>query len=545
MNLVPFPANSKFKRQKGGAYDVLYYPLSASDKRPRASLYLRVSSQQQSEEDRHSLPEQWRLNWEAAERRGYIVVAVYIDVLSGASRQRKAFQQMLTDGRESKYQALFATMNDRLFRSMWTAADIEELVEQHNIDLFGSVEPIDKQLLGLFAWVASRERRNIVTRTMMGREAAARENRIPSGKPPFYLKVIRNAQGRPDHIEFEPYYAPVVRQLAERYAAGEPVHSIMRDLLKNVPRPSGQTKYGWTLQYLNQILKSPTLYGQWPFKQQFVEVPALIDRATWDTVQQSMGRRRTTPMSGRPARIQAPLSKLLFCKVCGQAMSTHARDWDYSYRIRADGTNARYRIQHGRVKIKYICGGMGHYADRYRCRKPEYVRNEDIFPKIWNKLYQVLSGPEVLAVGIHQVIKTQEASAALAELAAVDRQLEKIDRRLLSYSDQRADGLISPDQHRQLVERALAEQQSCEDERARLLSKARGLNEVHQQFANGDLTAQRLATRLSALTEAEKVVCLRAACRRIFLSSQNEVDLELSLPGLDALAGGLTHESGY
>jgi DNA invertase Pin-like site-specific DNA recombinase len=330
MTIPPFPSDKELKRQKNGFYAVYEFKPAREDDRTPACLYLRVSSRKQSEEDRHSLPEQWRLNWEDAERRGYAVVAVYIDVLSGASRHRKAFQQMMADGKAAKFKAIFATMNDRLFRSMWSAADIEELVEQHTIELFGAVEPIDKELLGLFAWVASRERRNIITRTKMGREAVARENGIPSGRPPFYLVIIRNSERKPDHIELHPEYAPIVKELCRRYVAGEPVRTIIRDLFKDVPRPSGRkTKYGWTLQYLNQILKSPTLYGKWPFKEHFIDVPAAIDKKTWDLVQLSMRKRRTSPAGGRPARIPAPLSKLLFCKVCEQAMTSHARDWDY------------------------------------------------------------------------------------------------------------------------------------------------------------------------------------------------------------------------
>ncbi len=540
MSIVSFPTDKELKRQKDGFYEVYYYASVQPAERPRACLYLRVSSRQQSEEDRHSLPEQWRLNWEDAERHGYVVVAIYTDVLSGASRHRKGFQQMLADGKQKKYDAIFATMNDRLFRSMWSAADIEELVEQHNIGLFGSIEPIDKELLGLFAWVASRERRNIITRTKMGREAAARENRIPSGKPPFYLTIIRNSEGRPDHIELEPFYAPIIKQLCFRYAAGEPVRSIIRDLFKDVRRPSGKaTKYGWTLQYLNQILRSPTLYGKWPFKEYLIDVPAVIDKQTWDAVQQSIRQRRSSPACGRPARIPAPLAKLLFCKECGQAMTSHVRDWDYTYRVLANGTKARYRVQHGKIKIKYICGGMGHYHEVHRCRKPEYVRNEFIFPKIWDKLYRGLSHPEEITVGIRKFIEKLESSDEVADLSMIDERLEKIEQKIISYSEQRAERLITPTQHRELVERLQEEKRSLEEEKAILLTKTQKINEARKLLAYVEPVAQKMAEKMGELTDEEKAIFLRAACRRIWLNRTNEVEIELSLPGLETFASGV------
>lgn len=542
MTMTPFPGDKDFKRQKEGSYGVYYFkPDSIGDIR-RACLYLRVSSRRQSEEERHSLPEQWRLNWEEAERRGYVVAAIYVDVLSGASRQRKAFQQMLADGKTKKFQAIIATMNDRLFRSMWSAADLEELVEQQNIELIGSVEPIDKELLGLFAWVAARERRNIITRTKMGRVAAARENRIPSGRTPFYLVIVRNSERKPDHIELHPYYAPIIKELCLRYAAGEPVRSIIRDLFKDVPRPTGKTKYGWTLQYLNQILRSPTLYGKWPFKEYFIDVPAVIDKKTWDLVQLSMKKRRSGPENGRPARIPAPLAKLLFCKECGRAMTSHARDWDYTYKILSDGTKARYRVKHGKIKIKYVCGGMQQASHIHRCRKPEYVRNEVIFPKIWEKLHKGLAHPEEITVGIRKVIDQLEHSDEQADLKTIDQRLAKLERKLLSYAEQRAEKLITQEQQQELSARLKDEKQTLLEEKAKLASKAQKLKEAREMLAYVEPVAKKMAERMKDLNEEEKAIFIRAACGRIWLDGQNEIEIELSLPGLEAFATkGLQH----
>ncbi len=504
MSIPTYPGDKDFQKYKGGYYAIHYFPANVTDSRPRACMLLRVSGRKQSEEDKHSLPEQWRLNWEEAERRGFQIVAVYIDVLSGAERSRKAFQQMLTDGRTGKYKAIFATMNDRLFRNMWSAADVEELVEQHHVELVGSVEPIDKELLGLFAWVAARERRNIIKRTVMGREAAARDNRIPSGRPPFYLKVIHDERGKPDHMELDEYYAPIVKQLCLRYAADEPLRSIMRSLLKDVPRPTGKTKYGWTPQYINQILRSTTLYGKWRFRDYFIDVPAVIDKETWDRVQLSMQNRRHGFEGGRPARIPAPLAKLMYCRVCGQVMNSHVRDWDYTYKRLADGTRARYRIKHGKIKIKYVCGGMNHYPESHQCRQPEYVRNEDIFPKIWDKLHDGLAHPEKITVGIRKVIEQLENSDEQADLATIAKRLAKIEQKILSYAEQRSDGLITPEQQRELTLRLIDEKETLIAEKTKLISKAQRIKEAYEMLAYVEPVARKMAKSMKDLTNEEK-----------------------------------------
>jgi len=45
------------------------------------------------------------------------------------------------------------------------------------------------------------------------------------------------------------------------------------------------------------------------------------------------------------------------------------------------------------------------------------------------------------------------------------------------------------------------------------------------------------------LTDDEKAIFIRAACRRIGLDSQNEIEIELSLPGLEALAASAPQDS--
>jgi site-specific DNA recombinase len=536
MTIPPYPGDKNFQKYKDGMYAVHYFPADRRDSHSPACALLRVSGRKQSEEDKHSLPEQWRLNWEDAERRGFRIVAVYIDVLSGAERSRKAFQQMLADGRNGLYRAIFATMNDRLFRNMWSAADLEELVEHHTIELYGTAEPIDKELLGLFAWVASRERKNIIKRTVMGREAVARNNGIPSGKPPFYLKVIHDERGKPHHIELDEYYAPVIRELCARYADGEQLRSIIRDLFKDVPRLTGNTKYGWTPQYMNQILRSTTLYGKWPFKQFYIDVPGLIDKELWDRVQLSMQERRHGSTGGRPARIPAPLSKLMYCKVCGQAMNSHVRDWDYTYKRLADGTKARYRVQHGKIKIKYVCGGMQHYSRIHQCRQPEYVRNEDIFPKVWDKLYNGLAHPERITVGIRKVLEQLEHSDEQADLATIEKRLAKIEQKMLSYADQRAEGIITPEQQRELTTRLQDEKDALLAEKAKLTSKTERMKEALQMLAYVEPVAKKMAGKMKDLTDEEKIIFIRAACSRIWIDGNNEIEIELSLPGLEAFA---------
>jgi hypothetical protein len=222
-------------------------------------------------------------------------------------------------------------------------------------------------------------------------------------------------------------------------------------------------------------------------------------------------------------------------------MNSHVRDWDYTYKRLADGTKARYRVKHGKIKIKYVCGGMNHYPDVHHCRQPEYVRNDDIFPKVWNKLYNGLAHPERITVGIRKVLEQLEHSDEQADLATIEKRLAKIEQKMLSYADQRSEKLITPEQQRELTTRLQDEKEVLLAEKAKLTSKTERIREALQMLAYVEPVAKKMAGKMKELTDEEKVIFIRAACSRIWIDGNNEIEIELSLPGLEAFA---KHEEG-
>lgn len=72
----------------------------------RTALYGRVSSQAQAEEERVSLREQFSEMEKHCSEHGYEISGRYQDVAPGSTRKRPAFQQMLEDGREGRYDVI-------------------------------------------------------------------------------------------------------------------------------------------------------------------------------------------------------------------------------------------------------------------------------------------------------------------------------------------------------------------------------------------------------------------------------------------------------
>ena len=224
-------------------------------------------------------------------------------------------------------------------------------------------------------------------------------------------------------------------------------------------------------------------------------------------------------------------------------MLSHAQDWDDTDSTLAAGTKRWSRVQHSKLKIKYICGGMNHYPHVHRCRKPEYVRNEDLFPRVWNKLYEGLKHPERITVGLRTLIDQLKHSDEQAGLRTAETRLTMIEQKLLRYAEQRSEDQITATQQRELSAPLLEEQQTLLEEKANLQAGTQRIHEARELLAYVEPVARRLFAWLGDLTDYEKAIVIRAACQRVRVYGANEIEIEFSLPGLEAfVANGLPED---
>jgi DNA invertase Pin-like site-specific DNA recombinase len=291
--------------------------LAESNPDKPTALYMRVSSAKQATEGKGSLPEQFHATWKEIQKRGGQVAAVYADVCTAANRNRSAFNVLLDDLRDDKIKMIGCWHSSRLVRTQLAAGELEDAVEKlgHPVEMFAVTDSLDADILGVLAWAGRWERKAFRERSLMGRQAAVADNRPPSGNPPFWIEIVRAEDGKPNGVyELKPV-AKWVKWAAEAYANGMGSTAIVKRLnAEGVPRATGRTKYGWTRQYLAQILKYTALKGKWgPHWGEYIDVPALVDEETWDRIQEKMAENASH--SGRPAKHFVALRGLLWCGV--------------------------------------------------------------------------------------------------------------------------------------------------------------------------------------------------------------------------------------
>ena len=103
----------------------------------RAALYLRVSSI-----DQHPETQLYDLQQLAAQR-GYEVVKIYTDKISGAKARRPALDELLRDARRRKFDILIIAAFDRIARSVRHFLEVLDELTQLNIEFVSHRENID------------------------------------------------------------------------------------------------------------------------------------------------------------------------------------------------------------------------------------------------------------------------------------------------------------------------------------------------------------------------------------------------------------------
>ena len=172
------------------------------------------------------------------------MTAVYEDAaISGASRFRPGFQQLLADAEARTFDILIAEAVDRLGRKLSDVADLYDRLTFARVQIHttsqGAITQMHIGIMGTMAQMMLSETGEKVRRGQLGR---ARAGRIPGGLAYGY-EVVPPAPGAKEAGERRiiPDEAAVVYRIFREYAAGKSPRHIARDLnAEGVRGPDGR-----------------------------------------------------------------------------------------------------------------------------------------------------------------------------------------------------------------------------------------------------------------------------------------------------------------
>lgn len=154
--------------------------------------YIRVSTENQAQDDKYGVDAQRQSIIQYAKDNGYIITKWYEDHISGASDRKPEWDKILSTKVDNPpFQAVIVYKNDRVARDMKLYFYYLYKLDLKNIKLISVTEDFKGEAefaniyRALLQFVAEQERKNITRRTTAGRYEKAKKGGYCGGKAPY------------------------------------------------------------------------------------------------------------------------------------------------------------------------------------------------------------------------------------------------------------------------------------------------------------------------------------------------------------------------
>ena len=321
--------------------------MSTSPRAPvKAAIYARCSDVKQTEKDL-SIPAQLDAARAEAKRRGWEVVAEYIDASqTGKNDDRARFQEMLRVARTTKpapFQRIIVWKFSRFMRNLYQSAIHKTMLRKAGVQVCSLNEPTDDSASGrlmehIIESFDEYYSENLAQDTSRGMRKNASLGFHNGGRTPTGYRVKRtgSVESPKGVLDPDPAMAPLVQRMFRMVLEGEGAASIRRALNKEgLFTPGGKP---WSITTVLSILRNPVYTGVLIFGKktehrkdgELVEAvrvedshPALISAQDFQAVQALIASRTRAQIHPKTLASNYLLSGLLHCAGCGSTLIGH------------------------------------------------------------------------------------------------------------------------------------------------------------------------------------------------------------------------------
>lgn len=313
----------------------------------RAVIYARYSPGPNQRDE--SIEGQIRECKEIAQKHGLMIIHEYIDKrLSGTNDERPDFQRMLRDADRGLFDVVITWKNDRFARNRYDSAIYKQRLKRNGIKIIYAKEHIPEGpegiiLESMLEGMAEYYSANLSQNIRRGQRENALEGKFIGGTIPLGYKL--DAEKR---YILDPDSAPIVREIFERYVAGESVTDICNDLNARGYLTARKKKFNRSS--LHRIFANEKYIGVYRFED--IECPGAVPRIVSDELFKAASIRATRNKKSRrtmpEARVEFMLTGKIFCGHCGEPMGG---SWGTS----KNGTRYNYYLCNGNRNKKSSC----------------------------------------------------------------------------------------------------------------------------------------------------------------------------------------------
>lgn len=475
---------------------------------PKYALYLRKSRAEEiSDTTDETLRKHRQILDELAIKKNIVIDDVYKEVVSGESiSARPEMSRLLAGITAGKYAAVLCVDIDRLGRgNMQDQGTILEAFQDSGTLIitpdrtYDLSNDTDEELTEFKAFFARREWKAIRKRMRRGLMQTIEAGGYVANQPYGYKKITVDKKPT---LEIVPEEAKYISHIYDRYVSGVGAEVISQELnaMGSVPRRNAH----WSRNTVREILRNPTYKGYvaWNRVKRYqagkhghtqnrtVYLPEsewklykglhqpIISEAQWDEVQR-IRQGRYIPSSNNSGYCANEFSGLIYCSQCGRRMQRMG-----------DNKGAAY----------LLCTTKGCSASA----KFEYVE-ESVYAALSDRLEKL----KVEALSK----KAADISPEKQQLAAIDKQLEKLDSRSVKAHEFLEDGTYDRATFRQRLDAIESERAAAQTQREIVLQKISVKKAIDPAKAAAEL--EDLLKMYPTLSNSDKNRMLKSVISRI------------------------------
>lgn len=388
----------------------------------RVALYPRVSSHEQATEG-YSIGEQIERLTDYCKAMKWDIHKIYTDPgYSGGNLDRPGLQEMLKDIKAGKVDKVVVYKLDRLSRSQKdTMMLIEDEFLAYGVDFvsmsenFDTSTPFGRAMIGILAVFAQLERENIKERTMIGKEARAKEGKWHGGatEPIGY-----DYDPATDLLNINEYEALQIQELYNLFLKGTPLRTIERTFKEK----GYKHKHGtWDPKTMRRLMRNKTNIGYIKHRDEWYpgDHDPIIDEAIFEKAVKLLDdRAEQYKLSGvKPGAQTTYLGGLLHCKHCGGKYTKQAGR----------------KSKSGAAPLYYTCYSRGKKVKKMikdpNCKNKNW-RMEELDALVFAEIEQLALDPDYITAIRAEHLKTSDTPE---KIAIIEKEIKKLDEQISRF----------------------------------------------------------------------------------------------------------------
>ena len=374
----------------------------------------------------------------------WTLVRLYADegITGTSAKKRKAFLQMIRDCERGKIDLVITKSVSRFCRNTLDGLNYVRRLKRHGVGVYFEKENVNTLFMDnemILTFMMSQAQAE--SESLSGNVRWGHRKNFKDGKVYYHCKNFLGyrwgADGQP---EIDPEQAAIVRRIFSRFLLGHSVRQITTDLMADgIKTATGKTVWHDSVvqkmlcneKYIGDALLQKTYIADLFTREKRVNNgelpkyyvhdchPAIIDRETFQKVQEEIARRSSLKKTSSKAKTQLGkycgkyvLSELLVCGECG---SPYRRVIWTQKGVKRVVWRCQNRLEHGR-KI---------------CKQSPTLDEGDIHDAVisaMNELFRMQAAKDAVKAGIAAVLAGEEQTMSLP---AVELQIRTLQERQL------------------------------------------------------------------------------------------------------------------